>query len=642
MEPCDFLKEVWSLHARPGLYFCISTKHNGRWKDHFIEWGNEHYMRRRIREVINKRQWENVYFCPNPFKKPHRRIDHKVDNIRYLWSDLDEVAPRDCILEPSIAWRTSPGRWSGLWRLRKPTDSDSGIELNRKLTYRNGADKSGWDYTQVLRVPGTVNGKYPAKPIVKLVQFKRDLSFDVKDFRTLPEPISTDKIIANYKLPSKVKQTLNAKKVIPGTRSDTLWWLEHELAKAGMKPQEIIAVIKASAWNKYKGRRDEDERLTNEVMKILENKVDAKQVEDPREEIEGAVRKHTGTIVRLADVEPEAVSWLWYPYIPFGKLTLVEGDPGLGKSWLSFALASYLSTARTLPGQTRSERRTKRRVLLMSAEDGIADTIAPRLVTLGADRTRVFSFTEPVVFDEEGALFFEEQIAQLRPSLVILDPLVAYMGGGIDLHKANETREVLHRLVDIADRYQIAVVGIRHLTKGGRDKAIYRGLGSIDLTAAARSVLHVGQDPEDEDSRIICHIKSNLAPLGDSIRYTLSKADPKKPFRWDGTCSYKASDLVQNDKDLKPGSALETAKNFLLEALKDSDVEQFKLARDAEARGVSTRTLQRASKILNVEIRRKNGHSYWELPYDTRMSARASQAKERRSSRGNDDASLQG
>ena len=244
-------------------------------------------------------------------------------------------------------------------------------------------------------------------------------------------------------------------------------------------------------------------------------------------------------VVRMADIDPIEVEWVWHPYIPRGKLTLLEGDPGQGKSWISLGIATALSLGHGLPGQ--EDPKLPSRVLVMTAEDGLDDTIRPRLDSMGADVTRVYACEGVDSFDEEGLDLLENRAAELRPDLMVVDPLVAYIGARVDIHRANETRAVLSRLASIADRTRSAVLAIRHLNKSSGGKAIYRGLGSIDFTAAVRSVLLVGQDPDDTTSGAVVHIKSNLAPRGDSLGYRLS---PKDGFAWTGPSTVTADELL--------------------------------------------------------------------------------------------------
>jgi putative DNA primase/helicase len=206
-------------------------------------------------------------------------------------------------------------------------------------------------------------------------------------------------------------------------------------------------------------------------------------------------------IIRMADVLAEVVRWLWYPYIALGKLTILEGDPGLGKSWLMCAIAAAVSLGRGLPGADPSE---PGNVLMLSAEDGLGDTLRPRLDAVEADVSKVFALNEPLTFDASGLLRLEAALIELSPQLAIIDPLFAFTGGQIDIHKANQCRAVSAPLAAIADRQGCALVAVRHLGKSrGGGHALNAGIGSIDFAAAARSVLLVGQDPDEPSKRAV-------------------------------------------------------------------------------------------------------------------------------------------
>lgn len=250
-----------------------------------------------------------------------------------------------------------------------------------------------------------------------------------------------------------------------------------------------------------------------------------------------AVKPTASLAVRMADIQPEPVEWLWEPYIPKGKLTSIEGDPGVGKSWLTMALTAQISRGDKLPGVKHAVGPAP--ILLLTAEDGAADTIRPRLDAASADVKKVHAITGPVQFDKAGAATLKREIEAVRPALVIIDPIVAYLPDKTDMNSASAVRPILARLAKVAEETEVAITFVRHLAKGTRDKAIYRGLGSIDFTAACRSVLMVGFDPNDSDKRVVAHGKSNLAAPGPSLAYTLKGGR----FAWAGRSSLSAEDL---------------------------------------------------------------------------------------------------
>ena len=318
-------------------------------------------------------------------------------------------------------------------------------------------------------------------------------------------------------------------------------------------------------------------------------------------------------LVNMSTVEVETVNWLWWPYIPLGKLTLLEGDPGVGKSWVSLAIATAISLGKGLLGM---EMREPARVLIATAEDGLGDTIRPRLNDMKADVYQIDAIKDVLDFSNSGLTVLEGYIKQVKPALVVIDPLVAYIGARVDMHRANETRAILAKLADMAERNGCAILAIRHLTKGATLKPIYRGQGSIDFAAACRSMLMAGCDPENEQKRGIVHIKSNLAPKGKAIGFELRDG----LFYWTGE-----SDLtwqrILSAEDTDSKSARDEAADFIRAELKDGPVEAAQVWRDAREAGLSEITVKRAKAMLGVitqrhgEVgRRGAGKFTWELP----------------------------
>jgi putative DNA primase/helicase len=319
-------------------------------------------------------------------------------------------------------------------------------------------------------------------------------------------------------------------------------------------------------------------------------------------------------IACMADVEPETVRWLWHPYIPFGKFTLLEGDPGLGKSWLTCALAASVTCGRGLPGAEPFE---PGNVLMLSAEDGLGDTLRPRLDAVGADVTRVFALAEPLTFDTPGLLRLEVAILDYSPVLVIIDPLFAFTGGKVDIHRANECRAISAPLAAIAERTGCALLAVRHLGKSrGGGHALNAGIGSIDFAAAARSVLLVGQDPDEPSTRALVQIKNNLAPHGEAVGYKLEEGQ----FFWTGASDLTAGRILAAATDEEERGSIVEAVAFLRIALSDGGRDTKAVESEAKQAGVNPATLRRAKMKLGVRSHKVGmpGTHYqkwvWELP----------------------------
>ena len=312
-------------------------------------------------------------------------------------------------------------------------------------------------------------------------------------------------------------------------------------------------------------------------------------------------------LIQMSDVQAEAVKWLWSKYIPLGKITIVQGDPGEGKTTLVLALISSLTRGEPLPGCDTAE--APMTVIYQTAEDGLADTIKPRLETTGADCSRVFvideSRKELSMLDER----LEKAIHETGARLIVLDPLQAYLGGDVDMHRANEIRPIMKRVAAMAEQNGCAVVLIGHMNKAQGLKAGYRGLGSIDFRAAARSVLLVGRSKDDPAVRIVAQDKNSLAPEGRSIMFELG-AD--SGFMWQGYCDVTVDDLLN-------GAARAQTKTSLMEdelkrMLTGGNVLADEVYQRAEMLGVSERTLKIAKKNLGVVSERQGEQWCWRLP----------------------------
>ena len=226
-------------------------------------------------------------------------------------------------------------------------------------------------------------------------------------------------------------------------------------------------------------------------------------------------------LINMSDVEVTEVKWLWKPYIPIGKITIIQGDPGEGKTTMILAIASAMTTGDVLP--LSEEAFERRNVIYQTAEDGLSDTIKPRLLAAGADCTKVIvideSHKELTLSDKR----IEEAIIETSAQLLIIDPLQAYLGSSVDMHRANEIRPIFKNLSSVAERTGCAIVIIGHMNKAGGTKGLYRGLGSIDITAAARSVLLVGRVRAEPSIRVMAQIKSSLAHEGKKVAFKLDE-----------------------------------------------------------------------------------------------------------------------
>ena len=314
-------------------------------------------------------------------------------------------------------------------------------------------------------------------------------------------------------------------------------------------------------------------------------------------------------IISMDEVPVEEVEWLWYPYIPFGKLTIIHGDGGEGKTTLILQLAALLSRGEKLPCD--STEREPIKVIYQTAEDGLGDTIKPRLLAGNADCSQI-----KVIDESEATLTMlderiEKAIVETGARVLILDPVQAYIGAKVDMNRANEVRAILSQLGRIAGQYRCAIILVGHLNKVRGNKSNYRGLGSIDFQATARSVLIVGRLKDNPQIRVMVQDKSSLAPEGEPIAFELDK---ENGFRWLGHYDISADDLLCGIPREKKS---EQAENLILEYLSQGKYPQQALLKKAQAIGISKRVLDEAKKELNVRSLKEGSQWYWELPEKT-------------------------
>ena len=319
-------------------------------------------------------------------------------------------------------------------------------------------------------------------------------------------------------------------------------------------------------------------------------------------------------IYNMAKIEATETEWLWYPYIPYGKVTIIQGDPGEGKTTLALNIAAALTRGKTVTGDTVDPVSGKELfpvpVLFQTAEDGLADTVKPRLVAADADCGYISGVDEshyPLTITD-GRL--EEALRLTNARLVILDPLQAYLGSDVDMHRANEIRPVMSYLANMAEQFGCAIVLIGHMNKNMGAKAAYRGLGSIDLTAAARSVLLVARDKSDPDRRIVMQIKSSLAREGKPVAFRLGE---NNAFTFEGECEADPENVLLGLGSSQPKQS-DLARDFLRAELGSGEMKAIQVLLDkAVKKGLSIDSLRIAKKELNVRSIKHEKIWFWQL-----------------------------
>ena len=315
-----------------------------------------------------------------------------------------------------------------------------------------------------------------------------------------------------------------------------------------------------------------------------------------------------GLLTLYSEVESSPVHWLWYPYIAIGKITLLQGDPGDGKSTMMMNLIAEITTGGAFPdGKPLGQ---PQRVIYQCSEDGVADTIKPRLEEQGADCSRVGFINEEVnsglTLDDER---IRDAIAAFRPRLVVIDPIQAYLSSDSDLQIAGKARRLMQHLGMWATAYDCAIVLIGHLNKKEGIKGLYRSLGSIDVVAAARSVLQIERDAENMDVRVVHQIKNSLGPDGSKISFSITE---DYGFQWldsiSGSCEEK-----QKVQVIECTTKTEMACALLKRYLVKGDMASKEIYERLGEAGISRRTIAETKRVLGIQSYRRMRQWYWTL-----------------------------
>src|SRR6266702_3909034 len=359
---------------------------------------------------------------------------------------------------------------------------------------------------------------------------------------------------------------------------------DNKLNQKKSKQQEIVERLRYVAESmREAGASEHSIRIavkgTYELLKVtLGEKLDKsteKIIKNPDSMLEH--RKQASGII-LSEVQTQQVDWLWQRRIPLGKITILDGDPGMGKSLLAIHIAACVSTGRPMPDGATGKKGT---VILIAPEDAAEDTIKPRVEAAGGDPSQMLllnsvedldmldskkiNINERLFSLAQDLRILENAIKQTKAILVVLDPLMAVLGRSIDSSRDQDVREVLNPLGDVAERTGCAILIIRHLNKGSSDNILYRGAGSIGIIAVARIGLLVAHDPDDEQKRVFATIKNNLSKIASNLSYQIAENERGAPYiQWLGENHHTTSTL------LRPGTNQSYERQEILRSLKDA------------------------------------------------------------------------
>jgi hypothetical protein len=502
-------------------YVCLSIRNpkltkedTGYWKDLTFKWPEE---RSRVSTALDKAKHaaKDVYWAPAVFQTPKRSRD--ISRVHTLWADLDEVEPTNIPkhLKPTAIWESSPSRYQALWLMDTPLPPESQQTLNQKLSYALGADRGGWDLTQVLRIPDTHNHKYMSTPLVKLMHLNGHTITPARLLDDLPELTQPkqselpdpEAIITKHKkyFNARIKELMRARHATVGSRSDRLWELECLLAERSLVAEEIAAIVQRTVWNKFKGRNTEVSQLLTEAKKAIEHigpiGIDVVD-ETVFEEIEEVKPIAWRDFDRVHEPLDELVADIWGAH----EVGFISGLPKSYKSWIALDLAVSLATGTRFLGSFQAK---KRNVLVIQEEDP-RPTLQDRLAKVAASKGLIqvdldnltFDYDLPenlfvisnqgFVIDEDWLELLEGWITDQKIEVVIMDPLMMIAAAGFDEFKAFDfMAKVLKPLKRLRARTGAAIVVVHHHLKASTAGGARDMYGSVALWAWEESAMHL-------------------------------------------------------------------------------------------------------------------------------------------------------
>lgn len=505
-----------------------SKNHAGKWEERNFKWPEDLDAIKKYIQESHKGHYD-IYWCPSILVQA-KRIKENIPHMSVLYADLDEVNPKDLDFKPSLAWESSPNRFAAVWFLDNPLPAQEAENLNKSLTYFIGADKGGWDLTQVLRIPGSRNYKYEGNPPGKLLWYD-ECTINPDDIPQLPveqavaEYIEDDTIIDSS--PVRLLSVINSikDKIKPKTlsllitseeeillydRSEKLWELECQLLEQGIAPSKVLELVACSYWNKYRGRRDEIRRLQTEIDKALTHTGKSNMDRTPKEPTRDYMEKTWTSYSDLMSKEIDKPGWMIEGVWQKSSHGMIAGEPKTYKSVIATDMAVSVASGKPFLGkypvndpgpvlyiqEENSPWLVKDRVQKISNARGtlngeasmrgqILSVKMPPEIPLYFLNNKGFDFTS-----EEDMKFLEDSIKEIKPVLIIFDPLYLMLGGK-DENSSKDIRPVLNWLLSLRYTYKTSIIIIHHWNKSGKsDRGGQRMLGSVLFHGWVESALY--------------------------------------------------------------------------------------------------------------------------------------------------------
>ena len=606
------VQRIWS--KQPGRWFCLaSIKKMGAGEKPKLHWIKSTLVKAELAAKLDElnAQKLNVFFCPHGFTKKRRLKKYAVPGHIIYADDAPFTTP----IEPTWRVESSPGKHYGFWW----TDEVADESTNQAWTYLIGADAGGWDHTQLLRVPGSRNRKPQYGPKFPLVRTKggSDKQVKLSDIRALlpRKKRKTDADASDVyskwegKLKASTRQALLASKTGGEDRSRVLWRLNKELLEAGVPSLSVFRILRTTVWNKFRDRPDGDQQLKKELAKSVKEKLGSA----------AAVYVPELFAKSMEEVELEQYDWLWYPYLARREMTILEGDPGVGKSWLIHSIAAKLASgkAHTLPSP-KPKKHKPLMVVFFDGENPSGVVMKPRLIANGCTRMdKIYQEEQPLNMLDEGHITaINERLAELKPDLVIFDTLSKYLGE-TDPNNTVSVAQALQQFVGLARRLNAAVCVVRHMNKG-KEKALYRGQGSITFTGTARVCISVGWSDQSADERLFAVNKINVAKMPPARAYSLRDiGDDMAVLEFGEERKDLSADDIISLQKFK--SEVDTSVDEWLEhELESGETNSAKIIEAGSRRGYNESNVMAAARRLKVESKQSGFGSKkrvdWKLP----------------------------
>jgi putative DNA primase/helicase len=604
-----------------------------------------------------------------------RRLKNELAGIRAVFGELDHGTPDHWPLEPSFIVETSTEHYHPYWLIdpEHPLLPFDFTAIMMRLIETYGSDPDAKDLARVLRLAGTWNLKAGRRSHLVGVVHESGCRYTRAELlAAFPPPAPRPSLARqvgprpkfNSRLAPGLERFTEPMNAIPADQygewirvGQGLHW-ESGASAEGLRMWDAWSAssdkwhpgVCEDKWKSFRGSGvtggtifalAQQHGYYHKAQRSNGRADPIERVADARESAGGTGHGRALVSMRASEITPERVEWLWPGRIAVGKQTCIGGDPGTSKSTLSVAIAAAVTKGEKWPcGEGKAPVGS---VIVLSAEDGAADTIVPRLLAAGADLSRVRIVTAVRMEDGKGRRSFnlqadldllEAHIKELGDAvLIIIDPVSSYMGKG-DSHKNTEVRQVLEPVGEMATRMKVAVLTITHFSKssnGGTTKALHRFIGSIAFIGAARAGFAVMEDPEDKSRRLFLHAKNNLAQPPQGLAYRLEEriAVPAKDHAepiyasaivWDGEPVGQTADDVLANAAGKGGSdsGKETAMAFLRQVLARGRVLAKEVLKIGAEDGLTPKTIRTAKEALGVLSEREGfgpgSKLWWSLP----------------------------